>query len=141
MNFKTVLLLVFFTFLSNLNANNHLKEEQKLVAAPGEISLEKLEVNNDLDMYVGKYNSCGNATGNQHHHPVGVLVYVVKGRTFSNISGEVKEYKAGDYWFEPAGLVHGGDDPTLPQVGEDECTELVVVRLAKKGQEPTIFIE
>ena len=143
MKYKNLLLTIVAISFTCLSAHSHLEEEQNKEpkAAPGEISLEKFEVNNDLDMYLGKYKSCGNSYGDVHHHPVGVLVYVAKGRTFSNISGESKEYKKGDYWFEPAGLIHGGYDPEIPKVNKYECSELVVIRLAKKGEEPTIFTE
>ncbi|WP_166361812.1 cupin domain-containing protein [Pseudomonas akapageensis] len=42
-----------------------------------------------------------------HQHPGAVMAYVLEGEVISQIKGqEQKNYKVGEYWFEPAGTVH-----------------------------------
>ncbi|MCY1404751.1 Cupin domain protein [compost metagenome] len=42
-----------------------------------------------------------------HQHPGAVMAYVLEGEVVSQLKDqEQKTYKAGEYWFEPAGTVH-----------------------------------
>jgi len=95
----------------------------------------------EMDLYVEKYQSCGDAVNEKHYHPVGTLVYMIDGKAASLSSGEWEEYSKGSYWFEPSMWVHGGNEPDQLQFGDNQCRQTLVIRASRKGEEPTIFVK
>ena len=77
----------------------------------------------------------------KNYHPVGTLVYILTGKAVSNVSGQWKTYSDGSYWFEPSMWKHCGIDTDEPKFGDDQCTETLVIRAARKSEEPTVFIK
>jgi hypothetical protein len=135
---KYLTLTIAITFLSlNLSAAHH--EEPKGIG--GLISSDVFDLAGEMDLHVEKYQSCGDSANQKHYHPVGTLVYVINGKGASNASGEWKTYTDGSYWFEPSMWKHGGIDPNEPKFGDDQCTENLVIRVSRKGEEPTVFVE
>ena len=94
-----------------------------------------------MDLYVEKYESCGSADGKEHFHPYGTVVYVLDGETTTNSSGSFEPVKKDEYWFERSNWVHGGADPDSPAVDDTQCRKMLVIRVAKKGESPTVFVE
>lgn len=117
----------------------HHKEEK--VAAQGMISSDIFDLAGELDLHIEKYESCGQADGAQHFHPYGTVVYVLDGETTTNSSGSYKPVKKDEYWFERSNWVHGGADPEAPLVDDNQCSKMLIIRVAKKGESPTVFID
>ena len=121
----------------NINAAHH--EEEK-VAGQGLISSEIFDLGGEMDLYVEKYASCGANKGDKHMHPYGTLVYMLDGQSNTNVSGEFKPVIKNEYWFEPSNWVHGGEDDATA-VADAECRSSLVIRVAKKGEAPTVFVK
>ena len=115
--------------------------EEKPVAALGMISSEVFDLAGEMDLYVEKYESCGQADGARHYHPYGTLVYVLDGETTTNSSGSYKPVKKDEFWFEKSNWVHGGADPKAPTVDDNQCGKMLIIRVAKKGELPTVFVD
>jgi hypothetical protein len=49
--------------------------------------------------------------------------------------------KKDEYWFERSNWVHGGLDPDSPVVDDTQCRKMLVIRVAKKGESPTVFVD
>ena len=137
-NMKTKLVISMLIIATiNINAAHH--EEEK-VAGQGLISSEIFDLGGEMDLYVEKYASCGANKGDKHMHPYGTLVYMLDGQSNTNVSGEFKPVNKDEYWFEPSNWVHGGEDDA-PAVADDECRSSLVIRVAKKGEAPTVFVK
>ncbi len=136
-HFNLAFLMAVLSF--SLSAAHHEKEQQ--VGFTGLISSEVFDLAGEMDLYVEKYQSCGDAENEKHYHPVGTLVYMIDGKAASLSSGEWEEYSKGSYWFEPSMWVHGGDEPDQPQFGDDQCRQTLVIRASRKGEEPTVFVK
>jgi|TARA_B100000780_G_scaffold219293_1_gene158379 quercetin dioxygenase-like cupin family protein len=128
------------TFILSINAFSGHHEEEK-VAAQGMISSDIFDLAGELDLHIEKYESCGQADGAQHFHPYGTVVYVLDGETTTNSSGSYKPVKKDEYWFERSNWVHGGADPEAPLVDDNQCSKMLIIRVAKKGESPTVFID
>jgi len=105
------------------------------------ISSDVFDLAGEMDLYVEKYESCGPAYGKEHFHPYGTVVYVLDGETTTNSSGSFEPVKKDEYWFERSNWVHGGADPDSPAVDDTQCRKMLVIRVAKKGESPTVFVE
>ena len=116
-------------------------DEEKRVAAQGLVSSDVFDLAGEMDLYVEKYESCGQAGGERHYHPYGTLVYVLDGETTSNGSGSYEPVKKDEFWFEKSNGVHGGADPEAPSVDENQCGKTLIIRVAKKGESPTVFVD
>ncbi|MDC6449594.1 hypothetical protein PQY67_05360 [Pseudomonadales bacterium] len=116
-------------------------DEEKRVAAQGLVSSDVFDLAGEMDLYVEKYESCGQAGGERHYHPYGTLVYVLDGETTSNGSGSYEPVKKDEFWFEKSNWVHGGVDPEAPSVDENQCGKTLIIRVAKKGESPTVFVD
>jgi len=128
------------TFILSINAFSGHHEEEK-VAAQGMISSDIFDLAGELDLHIEKYESCGQADGAQHFHPYGTVVYVLDGETTTNSSGSYKPVKKDEYWFERSNWVHGGADPEAPLVDDNQCSKMLIIRVAKKGESPTVFLD
>ena len=128
------------TFILSINAFSGHHEEEK-VAAQGMISSDIFDLAGELDLHIEKYESCGQADGAQHFHPYGTVVYVLDGETTTNSSGSYKPVKKDEYWFERSNWVHGGADPEAPLVDDNQCSKMLIIRVAKKGESPTVFTD
>ncbi len=128
------------TFILSINAFSGHHEEEK-VAAQGMISSDIFDLAGELDLHIEKYESCGQADGAEHFHPYGTVVYVLDGETTTNSSGSYKPVKKDEYWFERSNWVHGGADPEAPLVDDNQCSKMLIIRVAKKGESPTVFID
>jgi len=133
---------VFFSFIliASLGSQAMHHEEEK-VAAQGMISSDIFDLAGELDLHIEKYESCGQADGAEHFHPYGTVVYVLDGETTTNSSGSYKPVKKDEYWFERSNWVHGGADPEAPLVDDNQCSKMLIIRVAKKGESPTVFID
>ena len=136
-HFNLAFLLDVLSF--NLSAAHHEKEQQE--GFTGLISSEVFDLAGEMDLYVEKYQSCGDAVNEKHYHPVGTLVYMIDGKAASLSSGEWEEYSKGSYWFEPYMWVHGGNEPDQPKFCDDQCRQTLVIRASRKGEEPTVFVK
>ena len=136
-HFNLAFLLAGLSF--NLSAAHHEKEQQE--GFTGLISSEVFDLAGEMDLYVEKYQSCGDAVNEKHYHPVGTLVYMIDGKAASLSSGEWEEYSKGSYWFEPSMWVHGGNEPDQLQFGDNQCRQTLVIRASRKGEEPTVFVK
>ena len=136
-HFNLAFLLAVLSF--NLSAGHHEKEQQE--GFTGLISSEVFDLAGEMDLYVEKYQSCGDAVNEKHYHPVGTLVYMIDGKAVSLSSGEWEEYSKGSYWFEPSMWVHGGNEPDQLQFGDNQCRQTLVIRASRKGEEPTVFVK
>jgi len=116
-------------------------DEDKRVAAQGLVSSDVFDLAGEMDLYVEKYESCGRADGARHYHPYGTLVYVLDGETTSISSGSYKPVKKDEFWFEKSNWVHGGTDPEAPSVDDNQCGKTLIIRVAKKGESPTVFVD
>ena len=131
---------IVFLFLFALDVSSMHHEEGK-VAAQGIVSSEVFDLAGEMDLHVEKYESCGAANGAKHFHPYGTLVYVLDGETSSIASGSYKPITKGNYWFEKSNWVHGCEDPNAPAVEADQCAKMLIIRVAKKGESPTVFVD
>ena len=129
-----------FILIASLGTQAMHHEEEK-VAAQGMISSDIFDLAGELDLHIEKYESCGQADGAQHFHPYGTVVYVLDGETTTNSSGSYKPVKKDEYWFERSNWVHGGADPEAPLVDDNQCSKMLIIRVAKKGESPTVFID
>ena len=135
---KKIFLLGFMVVGIGVFSAHH--EEEK-VAAQGLISSDVFDLAGEMDLYVEKYESCGPAYGKEHFHPYGTVVYVLDGETTTNSSGSFEPVKKDEYWFERSNWVHGGVDPDSPEVDDTQCRKMLVIRVAKKGESPTVFVD
>ena len=129
-----------FILIASLGTQAMHHEEEK-VAAQGMISSDVFDLAGELDLHIEKYESCGQADGAEHFHPYGTVVYVLDGETTTNSSGSYKPVKKDEYWFERSNWVHGGADPEAPLVDDNQCSKMLIIRVAKKGESPTVFID
>ncbi len=129
-----------FILIASLGTQAMHHEEEK-VAAQGMISSDIFDLAGELDLHIEKYESCGQADGAQHFHPYGTVVYVLDGETTTNSSGSYKPVKKDEYWFERSNWVHGGADPEAPLVDDNQCSKMLIIRVAKKGESPTVFTD
>ena len=106
----------------------------------GLISSEVFDLDGKMDMHVERRESCGADTPKHFHPAAGTLVYVLDGASQSKSTGQWRQYKKNEYWFERADWVHGGEDDQ-PVLGEDDCQSLLVIRITEKDKEHTVFIE
>ena len=135
---KYLTLGAVITVLSfNLLAGHH--EEPEGIS--GLVSSDVFDLAGEMDLYVEKYQNCGDAENQKHYNPVGTLVYILSGKGASDASGQWEIYSDGSYWFEPSMWKHGGIDPDQPKFGDDQCTETLVIRAARKGEDPTVFVK
>ena len=116
-------------------------DEEKRVAAQGLVSSDVFDLAGEMDLYVEKYESCGQAGGERHYHPYGTLVYVLDGEITSNGSGSYEPVKKDEFWFEKSNWVHGGADSEAPSVDDNQCGKTLIIRVAKKGESPTVFVD
>ena len=135
---KNIAIVLIFIFSINISSMDH---EEVKVAAQGIVSSEVFDLAGELDLHVEKYESCGAATGAKHFHPYGTLVYVLDGETSSIASGSYEPITKDNYWFEKSNWVHGGEDPNAPAVAADQCSKMLIIRVAKKGESPTVFVD
>ena len=133
--------LVFFVVILSFNLSAAHHEEEQQIGITGLISSEVFDLAGEMDLYVEKYQSCGDADNQKHYHPVGTLVYMLDGKAASLSSGEWEEYSKGSYWFEPSMWVHGGDEPDQPQFDDNQCRQTLVIRASRKGEKPTVFVK
>tara|TARA_B100001769_G_scaffold259602_1_gene239499 strand:- start:513 stop:887 length:375 start_codon:yes stop_codon:yes gene_type:complete len=106
----------------------------------GLISSEIFDLDGKMDMHVERRESCGGDTPKHFHPASGTLVYVLDGVSQSKSTGEWKRYTKNEYWFERTDWVHGGDDDT-PVMNEDDCQSLLIIRVAEKDKDHTVFIK
>ena len=135
---KNIAIVFLFIFALDVSSMHH---EEGKVAAQGMVSSEVFDLAGEMDLHVEKYESCGAANGAKHFHPYGTLVYVLDGETSSIASGSYKPITKGNYWFEKSNWVHGGEDPNAPAVEADQCAKMLIIRVAKKDESPTVFVD
>ena len=138
MKLKLPIIAILLITTANINAAHH--EEDDKLAAQGLISSEVFDLAGEMDLYVEKYASCGASKGDKHMHPYGTLVYMLDGQSDTNVSGEFESVTKNEYYFEPSGWVHGGEN-NAPKVSDDQCRESLVIRVGKKGEAPTVFVK
>ena len=135
---KLSIIAILLITTGNINAAHH--EEDDKLAAQGLISSEVFDLAGEMDLYVEKYASCGASKGDKHMHPYGTLVYMLDGKSDTNVSGEFESVTKNEYYFEPSGWIHGGEN-NAPKVSDDQCRESLVIRVGKKGEAPTVFVK
>ena len=138
MKLKLPIIAILLITTANINAAHH--EEDDKLAAQGLISSEVFDLAGEMDLYVEKYASCGASKGDKHMHPYGTLVYMLDGQSDTNVSGEFESVTKNEYYFEPSGWIHGGEN-NAPKVSDDQCRESLVIRVGKKGEAPTVFVK
>ena len=138
MKLKLPIIAILLITAANINAAHH--EEDDKLAAQGLISSEVFDLAGEMDLYVEKYASCGASKGDKHMHPYGTLVYMLDGKSDTNVSGEFESVTKNEYYFEPSGWIHGGEN-NAPKVSDDQCRESLVIRVGKKGEAPTVFVK
>ena len=138
MKLKLPIIAILLITAANINAAHH--EEDDKLAAQGLISSEVFDLAGEMDLYVEKYASCGASKGDKHMHPYGTLVYMLDGKSDTNVSGEFESVTKNEYYFEPSGWIHGGEN-NAPKVSDDQCSESLVIRVGKKGEAPTVFVK
>ena len=138
MKLKLPIIAILLITAANINAAHH--EEDEKLAAQGLISSEVFDLAGEMDLYVEKYASCGASKGDKHMHPYGTLVYMLDGKSDTNVSGEFESVTKNEYYFEPSGWIHGGEN-NAPKVSDDQCRESLVIRVGKKGEAPTVFVK
>ena len=138
MKLKLPIIAILLITAANINAAHH--EEDDKLAAQGLISSEVFDLAGEMDLYVEKYASCGASEGDKHMHPYGTLVYMLDGKSDTNVSGEFESVTKNEYYFEPSGWIHGGEN-NAPKVSDDQCRESLVIRVGKKGEAPTVFVK
>ena len=72
--------LVFFVVILSFNLSAAHHEEEQQVGITGLISSEVFDLAGEMNLYVEKYQSCGDADNQKHYHPVGTLVYMLDGK-------------------------------------------------------------
>ena len=135
MRFLTVVTVLFMS--QGLFADGHGHSEPSF---EGLISSEIFDLDGKMDMHVERRESCGGDTPKHFHPASGTLVYVLDGVSQSKSTGEWKRYTKNEYWFERTDWVHGGDDDT-PVMNEDDCQSLLIIRVAEKDKDHTVFIK
>ena len=135
MKFLTVIIVLFMS--QGLFADGHGHSEPSF---EGLISSEIFDLDGKMDMHVERRESCGGDTPKHFHPASGTLVYVLVGVSQSKSTGEWKRYTKNEYWFERTDWVHGGDDDT-PVMNEDDCQSLLIIRVAEKDKDHTVFIK
>jgi len=135
MRFLTVITVLFIS--QGLFADGHGHSEPSF---EGLISSEIFDLDGKMDMHVERRESCGGDTPKHFHPATGTLVYVLDGVSQSKSTGEWKRYTKNEYWFERTDWVHGGDDDT-PVMNEDDCQSLLIIRVAEKDKDHTVFIK
>ena len=135
MRFLTVVTVLFMS--QGLFADGHGHSEPSF---EGLISSEIFDLDGKMDMHVERRESCGGDTPKHFHPATGTLVYVLDGVSQSKSTGEWKRYTKNEYWFERTDWVHGGDDDT-PVMNEDDCQSLLIIRVAEKDKDHTVFIK
>ena len=135
MRFLTVITVLFMS--QGLFADGHGHSEPSF---EGLISSEIFDLYGKMDMHVERRESCGGDTPKHFHPATGTLVYVLDGVSQSKSTGEWKRYTKNEYWFERTDWVHGGDDDT-PVMNEDDCQSLLIIRVAEKDKDHTVFIK
>ena len=135
MRFLTVITVLFMS--QGLFADRHGHSEPSF---EGLISSEIFDLDGKMDMHVERRESCGGDTPKHFHPASGTLVYVLDGVSQSKSTGEWKRYTKNEYWFERTDWVHGGDDDT-PVMNEDDCQSLLIIRVAEKDKDHTVFIK
>ena len=135
MKFLTVITVLFMS--QGLFADGHGHSEPSF---EGLISTEIFDLDGKMDMHVERRESCGGDTPKHFHPASGTLVYVLDGVSQSKSTGEWKRYTKNEYWFERTDWVHGGDDDT-PVMNEDDCQSLLIIRVAEKDKDHTVFIK
>ena len=135
MRFLTVITVLFIS--QGLFADGHGHSEPSF---EGLISSEIFDLDGKMDMHVERRESCGGDTPKHFHPASGTLVYVLDGVSQSKSTGEWKRYTKNEYWFERTDWVHGGDDDT-PVMNEDDCQSLLIIRVAEKDKDHTVFIK
>ncbi|MDB3990537.1 hypothetical protein N9425_01645 [Gammaproteobacteria bacterium] len=135
MKFLTVITVLFMS--QGLFADGHGHSEPSF---EGLISSEIFDLDGKMDMHVERRESCGGDTPKHFHPASGTLVYVLDGVSQSKSTGEWKRYTKNEYWFERTDWVHGGDDDT-PVMNEDDCQSLLIIRVAEKDKDHTVFIK
>ena len=138
MKLKLPIIAILLITAANINAAHH--EEDDKLAAQGLISSEVFDLAGEMDLYVEKYASCGASKGDKHMHPYGTLVYMLDGKSDTNVSGEFESVTKNEYYFEPSGWIHGSEN-NAPKVSDDQCRESLVIRVGKKGEAPTVFVK
>ena len=128
MKLKLPIIAILLITTANINAAHH--EEDDKLAAQGLISSEVFDLAGEMDLYVEKYASCGASKGDKHMHPYGTLVYMLDGKSDTNVSGEFESVTKNEYYFEPSGWIHGGEN-NAPKVSDDQCRESLVIRVRK----------
>ena len=135
MRILTVITVLFMS--QGLFADGHGHSEPSF---EGLISSEIFDLDGKMDMHVERRESCGGDTPKHFHPASGTLVYVLDGVSQSKSTGEWKRYTKNEYWFERTDWVHGGDDDT-PVMNEDDCQSLLIIRVAEKDKDHTVFIK
>ena len=135
MRFLTLITVLFMS--QGLFADGHGHSEPSF---EGLISSEIFDLDGKMDMHVERRESCGGDTPKHFHPATGTLVYVLDGVSQSKSTGEWKRYTKNEYWFERTDWVHGGDDDT-PVMNEDDCQSLLIIRVAEKDKDHTVFIK
>ena len=135
MRFLTVITVLFMS--QGLFADGH---GHSAPSFEGLISSEIFDLDGKMDMHVERRESCGGDTPKHFHPASGTLVYVLDGVSQSKSTGEWKRYTKNEYWFERTDWVHGGDDDT-PVMNEDDCQSLLIIRVAEKDKDHTVFIK
>ncbi len=135
MRILTVITVLFMS--QGLFADGHGHSEPSF---EGLISSEIFDLDGKMDMHVERRESCGGDTPKHFHPATGTLVYVLDGVSQSKSTGEWKRYTKNEYWFERTDWVHGGDDDT-PVMNEDDCQSLLIIRVAEKDKDHTVFIK
>ena len=135
MKFLTVITVLFMS--QGLFADGHGHSEPSF---EGLISSEIFDLDGKMDMHVERRESRGGDTPKHFHPATGTLVYVLDGVSQSKSTGEWKRYTKNEYWFERTDWVHGGDDDT-PVMNEDDCQSLLIIRVAEKDKDHTVFIK
>ena len=135
MRLLTVITVLFMS--QGLFADRHGHSEPSF---EGLISSEIFDLDGKMDMHVERRESCGGDTPKHFHPATGTLVYVLDGVSQSKSTGEWKRYTKNEYWFERTDWVHGGDDDT-PVMNEDDCQSLLIIRVAEKDKDHTVFIK
>ena len=136
-NMKYLIAISVLLISNGLYAGGH---DDSKPSFEGLISSEVFDLDGKMDMHVERRESCGADTPKHFHPAAGTLVYVLDGASQSKSTGQWRQYKKNEYWFERADWVHGGEDDQ-PVLGEDDCQSLLVIRITEKDKEHTVFIE
>jgi len=85
----------------------------------------------DWEVTISHVDYAPGRVGTAHRHAGFVLAYVLKGEIMTKITGQgpAKNYKVGDMFFEPPGVVHEESG----NVSKTEPAELLAMIFAKKG--------